>query len=129
MYVYPITVEFEDIDSYGIIHHPKILYYFERARVHFFLDNNVDITNLPFGIVLRNINIQFKRQLYFLDKINIELTAKNIDKYRFDLHYNVKKDNLTANIAAIEMVSIDLATKKLAPIPDEFRKILSTIEN
>jgi len=31
MYLYKTMVEFEDIDCYGIIHHPKILYYFERA--------------------------------------------------------------------------------------------------
>ena len=58
MYLYKTMVEFEDIDCYGIIHHPKILYYFERARVHFFLDNGIELENFLYGIVVRSINIQ-----------------------------------------------------------------------
>ena len=41
MYSYPVTVEYEDVDSYDIVHHPKVLYYFERARVRFFYDNDI----------------------------------------------------------------------------------------
>ncbi len=32
----PITVEFEDADSYKIAHHAKLVSYLERARVRYF---------------------------------------------------------------------------------------------
>lgn len=127
MYNYPITVEFEDIDSYGIIHHPKLLYYFERTRAHFFLDNNVELNSLSHGLVIRSINIQYKQQLNMFDKIVVELRAKNIDKFRFEFDYVVKKDDKVTNVATLEMVVISIDTKRIAEIPSDLRDILQKI--
>jgi acyl-CoA thioester hydrolase len=33
-YVFPVTVQFEDVDAHGIVHHPNYLKYLERARSH-----------------------------------------------------------------------------------------------
>ena len=33
-YIFPITVQFEDVDDYGVVHHPKYLKYLERASSH-----------------------------------------------------------------------------------------------
>jgi acyl-CoA thioester hydrolase len=32
--IFPFTVQFEDVDAYGIVHHPNYLKYLERARSH-----------------------------------------------------------------------------------------------
>ncbi|OHD14534.1 MAG: hypothetical protein A2086_14380 [Spirochaetes bacterium GWD1_27_9] len=128
MYSFPITVEFEDIDSYGIIHHPKILYYFERTRVHFFMDNNININKIKYGIVLRDISIQYKSQLLLMDKINVELRTKSIDKFRFVFEYTIKKEDKTAIKSEIEFCVIDLDSKRLTEIPDEIRVLLEKIK-
>ncbi|HPO48807.1 MAG TPA: thioesterase family protein [Spirochaetota bacterium] len=127
MYKFPITIEFEDIDSYGIIHHPKVLYYFERARVHFFIDNGVDLNKLKYGVVLRNLNIQYKIPLLFMDNVCVEVSAKNIEKFRFELDYKIVKESKNAVVSTIELCVIDLETKKLSPIPDEIRVLLEKI--
>ena len=31
-YIFPITVQFEDVDAHGVVHHPNYLKYLERAR-------------------------------------------------------------------------------------------------
>jgi acyl-CoA thioester hydrolase len=128
MYEYPVTIEFEDIDNYGIVHHPKFLYYCERVRVHFFHDNGIDLKALPYGVVLRNLTVNFKTPLVLLDKIVIGLATKNIDKYRFDFEYFIKKDGKLCASANIEMVTIDLETKRLFKIPDDMLKLLETIK-
>lgn len=127
MYLYKTTVEFEDIDSYGIIHHPKVLHYFERTRVHFFNDNNLKIDQLKHGIVLRNVNIQYKKPLTLLDKIDIELRVKKLENYSFEWDYRIIKDNKLCVAATIEMATIDLDTKKLIPVPDYLKELLETI--
>ena len=127
MYNYPITVEFEDVDSYGIAHHTKIIAYLERARVHFLTDSKVDINSIPYGIVLINLNIQFKLPLIMVEKIDVELRVKKIENVRFEWDYIIKKQGKTAVTATIEQVVIDLSTKKIIPIPDEFRRLLDKI--
>jgi YbgC/YbaW family acyl-CoA thioester hydrolase len=33
-YIFPVTVQFEDVDAHGIVHYPNYLKYLERARSH-----------------------------------------------------------------------------------------------
>ncbi|MCK4797468.1 MAG: acyl-CoA thioesterase [Spirochaetes bacterium] len=127
MYSYPVNVEFEDVDTYGIAHHTKIIAYLERARVHFIADNNIDLNSLSYGIVLTNMNIKFKLPLLMLEKINIELRVKKIDKFKFEWDYIIKKEGKVVIRANIEQVVIDIATKKIIIIPSEMRKVLETI--
>jgi len=128
MYEYPVSVEFEDIDYYGIVHHPKYLLYFERARVHFFKDNGINLRELKFGIVLRKLEISYKIPLVLMDEVVIQLRAKNIDKYRFEFDYQIKKDGKLMALSTIEMVTIDLETKRVTEIPDGLVSLLKTIE-
>lgn len=133
MYIYKTIVEFDDIDNYGIIHHPRVLHYFERARVHFLTDNGIDMKTLNTGLVIRTVNLKYKIQLTMLDKIDIEVTAKNLGKYKFDWEFKIKKTSpgpgqgKVAVFGEIETACVDLTTKKLTPVPDGFLNILSQI--
>lgn len=128
MYIYPVSVEFEDIDSYGIAHHTKIIAYLERARVHYFADNKIDINSFKYGLVLRNMNIQFKEPLFMLDKVDVELQVKSIDRLRFEWLYKIKKNGKNAVIAVIEQVVIDTELKKLVQIPESIKALLEKIK-
>jgi YbgC/YbaW family acyl-CoA thioester hydrolase len=127
MYIYNETVEFEDVDSYGIAHHTKIIAYLERARVHFFLENGFNINAFGFGLVLTKLTGEFKIPLLMMDKIDIRVTISKLEKYRFAWEYEIYKENKLCIKAEIEQVMIDIATKKLTPIPDEVKKLFSTI--
>lgn len=128
MYEMPVTVEFEDIDSYNIAHHTKIIAYLERARVHFFADNGIDLNNLEHGVVLVNLNIRFKRPLLILDNVKVELRVKEIEKIRFIWDYKIIKDKKVAVSAEIEQVVIDKKSKKIIPIPEKLKVLLEKIK-
>lgn len=130
MYHYPIHVEFEDIDNYGIIHHPKFFYYMERSRCSFFTKNGIDIQpgKAKFGLVLRNIQIGIKSQVMMFDNLDVELETSNINKYSFDFVYTFKRENKVIATGQTEMVYIDLVTKRLVAIPDDQLTLLKTIE-
>lgn len=127
MYIYPVTVEFEDIDSYNIAHHTKIIAYLERARVHFFNDNNFDLKEIDHGLVLINMNINFKLPLLMLDKVNIELAVAKIDRVKFTWDYTIKKGDKIALKASVEQAVIDINTKKIIEIPQKTRILLESI--
>lgn len=127
MYIYEAVVEFEDVDSYGIAHHTKILSYLERARVHFFIDNGIKINDIPFGLIVRKINIQYKQPLFLLEKIHIELKVKSLNKMSFEWEYKIKKQNKIAVYAIIEQTAINIKEKKLIPIPSEIKTVLESI--
>ena len=128
MYTFKETVEFEDIDSYNIAHHTKIIAYLERARVHFFIDNNIDILSLEYGLVITKLNIQFKHPLLMLDKINILVEIKKLEKIKFEWEYTIKKEDKIAAIANIEQVIINKKTKKIIAIPEEIKQLLEIIK-
>lgn len=130
MYHHPIHVEFEDIDNYGIIHHPKFLYYMERTRCGFFAENDIEIRpgKVELGMVLRNIQINIKSQVLMFDTIDVELETSDISKYRFNFLYTFKRENKTVATGLTEMVYIDLNTKRLVAIPDAQMALLKTIE-
>ena len=127
MYNYNETVEFEDVDSYGIAHHTKIISYLERARVHFFLENGIDIKSFEYGLVLTGMNIQFKRPLFMMDNFIVQVSVIKLEKYRFVWEYKIIKSDKICITANIEQVIIDLATKKIVQIPDSVKTLLLKI--
>ena len=130
MFHHPIHVEFEDIDSYGIIHHPKFFYYMERTRCAFLMQNGIDIRTgkINLGLVLRNIQINIKSQVEMFDNLDVELETSDISKYRFNFIYTFKRDGKTIATGSTEMVYIDLTTKRLIAIPEDQVKLLKSIE-
>lgn len=127
MYKYPVTVEFEDIDAYNIAHHTKILAYCERARVHFLLDNGIDIASSEYGVVITNIQAKFRRPLLIFDQIEIELSVKNLDRIKFSWLYKLMKNGKKAVEVVIEQVFIIKETGKMVSIPRDIKAILESI--
>ncbi len=128
MYIYPVKVQFEDIDAYNIAHHTKIICYLERARVNYFADNGVDLHSIQYGLVLRNISISFKKALLMLEQIDVIVHTKDISKYKFKFAYELMVDGNKRASAEIEMAVIDLISKRPVPIPEEILLLLKKIE-
>ena len=128
MYTFNVRVEFEDLDIYGILHHPKILYYCERARARFMLDNNATIDQLGFALVLRDVSIKFRDTIKMFDSIDIELRTKEIEKFSFKWDYLLKRDGKIMASCEIQMVTVDMTTKKLIAIPESFSATLGKIK-
>ena len=124
---FTVRVEFEDIDCYGILHHPKLFYYCERARAAFLLAHGVSVAASPYGLVLREAKAKFRTPMRIFDEITVRVTVRDIGRMNFHWQYRLMKDESVMAECAIDMCAIDLATKKLIPLPDDLRAILATI--
>lgn len=118
--VYPITVQFEDVDSYKIVHHTKLIAYLERARVHFFRELGYDLFDKTKEMVLYNLNISFKKTAKFLDDLVITTSINAVESFRFTLAYRILRKNELIAKAETDIAFIDAVTKKIIPVPEEF---------
>lgn len=90
IFTLPITVEFEDVDSYRIVHNTRIIDYFERARVRFLVETiGLDLYPKGIGIVLYSLNVRFNRAARLLDTLNASVFIQSMDRYRLNLGYRL----------------------------------------
>ena len=94
IFTLPITVEFEDVDSYRIVHNTRIIDYFERARVHFLTESiGLDLYPKGIGIVLYSLDIRFTKAARLLDTLAASVYIRSMDEYRLNLGYKLLRGN------------------------------------
>lgn len=125
MYQRSECVHFEDIDSYGIIHHPRVLYFFERTRTQYLKERGFHVNALPYGMFLRQITIRYKQPLLMHDEFIIQQKTKLISRCHFTLAYDILRHGRKAVHADIDFVTVDLLTRKMIPIPEDLKKCLT----
>jgi acyl-CoA thioester hydrolase len=120
----PVTVEFEDVDAYGIAHHTKLVAYLERARVRFLADLGLDLARSDVHLVLYDLTVRFKRTAVLLDPLEVTVSVTSADAVRLTLGYQIRRSGLLVARATTALAFVDGATKAVVPIPEEFRRAL-----
>jgi acyl-CoA thioester hydrolase len=123
-FVTPVTVEFEDVDSYGIAHHTKLVAYLERARVRFLAGLGFDLSMGETHMVLYHLDMRFKQAVQLLDELEVTVSTKSVDDYQLVLGYKIYKDNVLVARAFTTLAFVSNATKKVIPIPSEYAAVL-----
>lgn len=73
-FVYSIRVQFEDVDFFGVLHHPAYLKYLERARSEMFLDLGVSLHEFHkegHGILISDVVQKFLRPAFLGKEIYV----------------------------------------------------------
>lgn len=115
----PISVEFEDVDSYKIAHHTKMVAYLERARLRFLGELGFDIHPEGLSIVMYNLEVRFKATAKIMDQLTVETMIKEIDDYRIDLFSRIMRDNKILARATVGIAFMDQKNEQIVPIPDD----------
>jgi YbgC/YbaW family acyl-CoA thioester hydrolase len=119
-FTFPVTVEFEDVDSLGIAHHTRLIAYLERARVHLFYEMGgeaiLDSACVP---VLRDVRVRFHRPARLLDRLEVVLTPDPCEGDCVKLGYDlVRGADLIANASAT-IAFINPQTQSVEPVPEK----------
>lgn len=125
-YLHRATVEFEDVDSYGIAHHSKLICILERARVHFFLDHGIDLHAGDFQLVLVQMDLKFKAPAKMMDELVVELRVDALKAASLLWSYRLMRAEDELLVGQIKMASVG---QDLRPVrfPDEVRSALTEI--
>lgn len=123
-----IPVRITDINYGGHVGNDSILSILHEARIQFLKKFGCDEKNfLGVGLIMNDVAIEFKRELFYGDTIHASLTIPNFEKVSFDIFYKLEiavKEKLTvATLAKTGMVCFNYNTKKISAVPEEAKKM------
>ena len=123
IFTLPVTVEFEDIDSYQIVHNTRLLDYLERARVRFLTgEMGLDLYPEGTGIVVFNLEVRFNRAAVLLDRLEVKVYVTSMDTHRLTLGYRLLRGSEVLARASCGLAFMDRRTGALTAAPDVYRE-------
>lgn len=143
-YIFPLTVQFEDIDAHGVVHHPTYLKYLERARCYGIKKCGYSLERLLYSdcsLAISEIHANylhpalFEQKLYVLSQVNhVGKGSIKINQYiMLDSSIeqginNIRNEQLllsdTIFWSRITIVCVDFKSGKLKSLPQDFKQAI-----
>lgn len=115
-----VTVEFEDVDSYGIVHHSRLVCYLERARLR--LLEALGLPLCPDGNtfpVMYELRTRFHRPAKLLDRLQVSVELADHDDFQIQLKYRIRRGDDLLVRASSAIAFWDQVRDKPASLPAE----------
>jgi YbgC/YbaW family acyl-CoA thioester hydrolase len=142
--IFPITVQFEDIDAHGVVHHPNYFKYMERARLHGMKECGCSLEKLfssGCSLAVSEIRASYLRPAFLeqellvfshllqVGKVSIKINQSIILMSSIDeVISGVTQDDLPLPSAIfwseIQLVYIDLKSGKPQSFPPDFKQMI-----
>jgi YbgC/YbaW family acyl-CoA thioester hydrolase len=126
-YIYDCTIEFEDVDSYEIAHHSKLINLLERARVHFFDDQNLSVTDGKLNLVMVSMEVKFLKPAKLLSKLQVHLSVDKISSASLVWDYKILENDNILLESKVKQASVDINTMRPSRFADEYLAALKNI--
>ena len=126
---YETKVYYEDTDAGGVVYYANYLKFLERARTEmissFDLNNRKLLKDYKALIIVKSINIEYKKPALLEDKLQIYSSIKSITKASFIMCQKIKKNEEKVLDADIHLVTINPEGKpiKIPQVLEENLKI------
>jgi acyl-CoA thioester hydrolase len=120
-FVHTETVRFRDVDALGHVNNAAYLTYLEQARIAFLAPMGADQT----GMILARAEIDFRAQVGFGERVDIEVRPLRVGTKSFELAYTLRVGETVVAEAATVLVAFDYATGRTVAVPDTWRAALS----
>ena len=127
-----IPIRITDINYGGHAGNDSILAIIHEARIQFlqqYAYNEKDFAGV--GLIMNDVVIEFKKELFYGDVVDVAVTATAFERVSFDIVYKLNTHRNGKNIivatAKTGMVCFDYSSKKIASVPEEARRKLSAV--
>lgn len=122
-----IPIRITDVNYGGHVGNDSILSILHEVRVQFLKKFGCDEKNFfGVGLIMNDVAIEFKRELFYGDTIHAALTVCGFEKVSFDIFYKLEvmanEKLTTAALAKTGMVCFNYDTKRVAAVPEEAKK-------
>ena len=121
-----IPIRITDINYGGHTGNDTILSIIHEARIQFLQSkgfSEMDFAGV--GIIMSDVGIEFKSELFYGDIVMASVTISNITKVSFDVYYKLEKETgdkkVAVAFAKTGMVCYDYKIKKIVTVPQEAR--------
>lgn len=128
-------VRFDDVDAAGIVYYPRYFHYCHLALEDLFDQRGLHsyhhlINERRLGFPTVHVDADFRSPLFYGDRVDIELTVKNIKNSSLLFAYSFVKngDARACFHAHITTVCVDLIKKVATPVPEDLREFFGKIK-
>ena len=128
-----IPIRITDINYGGHAGNDSILAMIHEARIQFlqqYAYNEKDFAGV--GLIMNDVVIEFKKELFYGDVIDVAVTATAFERVSFDIVYKLNTHRNGKNIivatAKTGMVCFDYNSKKITSVPEEARIKMQVVE-
>lgn len=127
-----IPIRITDINYGGHAGNDSILAMLHEARIQFlqqFAYNEKDFAGV--GLIMNDVVIEFKKELFYGDVVDVAVTANAFERVSFDIVYKLTTHrngkHIIAATAKTGMVCFDYNSKKIISVPEVARIKLSAV--
>jgi len=120
-FVHEETVRFRDLDSLGHMNNAVYATFLEQARIAFLAPLGAPVT----GMILARLEIDFRAQVSFGDRVEIEVMPGRIGTKSFELAYTMRVRETVVAEAKSVLVAYDYQSERSIEIPDEWKERLA----
>lgn len=123
MYQYHYKIQKEDINKGNHVGNEKALFFFEEAREAFL--QSIGLSELSIGegigMIQKSAKIEYKKQLYPEDSIEVKITKIKVEKLFFSFLYEIynQKEELCIE-GETKMLAYEYDKKQVKKIPKNF---------
>ncbi len=105
---YPLRVQFDEVDQYGIVHHSRYLIYMERARVDLLAELQRRGGDIPldFTLIVVSADIKYRSPARFLDELVVEQSVHKMGASKLQLGYRIQRGTETIAEALLVLAFI-----------------------
>ena len=124
------TISIRDINYGGHVGNDVYLALFQEGRIRYLKNLGFSELNIgnSCGIILVKAEIEFKKELFHGDKIEIKVKINKIKNTSFIMEYEIEKEGSTCARGNTVLVAYDYTEKKIKPVPNIFREKVSIFE-
>jgi len=113
----PVRVEFEDVDSYRIAHHARLIVYLERCRVRLLEKAGFDLHDQRLQLVVYSLATRFLKPARLGDILEVTAAVAAVDSLRIVLTCRIRRGSELLVKAETTLAFADAATGRVEPVP------------
>lgn len=123
---YRIEPRFSETDALGHINHTFLPVWFEQARTPLFKLFNPELSLDTWNLILKNINVDYRAQIYMTAPVDIETWVKHIGNSSFVVVHEAAQNGQVVAHGEVVMIYFDYQKQAKAEIPADIRESLTT---
>lgn len=135
-FVTEISVRYSDVDTYGHVNNARYVTFLEEARIEYLKtvldseagDGLAGLTVNDTGMVVANLEVEYRHPIGLVESATVAVRVPRLGESSVPMEYEIRSNDDVAAVGETTMVAYDRQSKSSRPIPDEWRKRITSFE-
>ena len=129
MHVTPLTVRFDEVDSMGVVHHPRYVIYFEIARTQYMTDLGLpyrDVMESGTHLAVIDVAVRYLRSARYQDELQVTTRCVEAGRTRVTMRYEVRRGAELLATGSTRLASVSPAGRPVR-MPGHLRELFTSV--